>query len=339
MTTNAAFLSANSWLGLIKEATRGTTPSSGTVEYIPVTDPQISPMQTFLRDEALRGSPVAVYNQIQSVRHDEVDFKCYVYADTFPALLMGVLGGTDTVTGTGPYTHAIKLLNSASTGSQPPSYSICDFDGANYFLTAGAQAVSLDLAGGAEKAAEATVKYSANPYADSTSAPTPFTSQSWSGEALIPNWDTTVSVNSTSLDYIAEFTLKIDRKTAPIFTMGTKAPYLNFAGPIDVSGSFTAVVASNADPFSISTSTGYALAYDAVPVVITMTDPNDVTSATNHSVAFTMSAVQFQNVKRSVGKEYTELTVDFTANADSTDASTGYSPIATSTINGVSAAY
>jgi len=66
-----------------------------------------------------------------------------------------------------------------------------------------------------------------------------------------------------------------------------------------------------------------------------MTDPND----TGHSFAVTMTSVQFHDVKRTRGKEYTEVEVSFTANANATDASTGYSPIATTTINGVSTAY
>ena len=91
------FLTANSQFGLIVEATRGTLPSSGTTYYLPVVTPQVSPMQKFLRDEALRGSPVSLYDNVAGVRHDEYDVKGYVYADSFPILLRAILGGTDTV--------------------------------------------------------------------------------------------------------------------------------------------------------------------------------------------------------------------------------------------------
>ena len=329
-----AFLTANSYLGILQETTRGTTPPAGTPVYIPVFSPQVTPMQTFLRDEALRGSPTTVYDQVQGVRHDEYDAKFYLYADTLPWLVTSVLGGNDTVTGSGPYTHAIKLYNNATNGSQPRSFSIMDFDGANYFVMTGAQADSLAITFGAEAAAEATVKFFANPYTSSTTAPTPFTSLSLSTEHMIPAWDTVISVAGTTFTYISTGELNLARKTAPIFTMGTQAPHVNFAGPLEVTGKFTAVVDSNADTWS-TTASATALTRSPQTVVITMTDPND----TGHSFAVTMTSVQFQDVKRTRGKEYTEVEVSFTANANATDASTGYSPIATTTINGVSTAY
>jgi Phage tail tube protein len=342
----AAYLSSNSYLGLVKETTPGTTPSSApsdaSLQWLPVmNDVAISPMQTFLRDEALRGSPTTVYDQVQGVRHDEVDFKTHVYADSFPLLLASVLGSSDTKTGSGPYTHSIGLLNSPTTGSQPPSYSILDFDGANYFVTTGAQASSLALAFGAETAAEATVKFIANPYTATTSLPSNAFSggASFSTESPIPTWDTTISIAGSSLTYIESGELTLDRKTAPIFTMGTQAPFDNFAGPLEVTGKFTAVVNSNADPFSIG-STAYALTRNPQSLVITLTDPNDSTGGTQHSIAFTMTTVQYHDVKRTVGKEYTSLEVSFTANANTTDkVSTGYSPIKTSSVNGTSTVY
>jgi len=333
-----AFLTANSYLGLIAEATRGTLPGSGTPTYIPIQTPQITPMQTFLRDEALRGSPTLVYDNVQGVRHDEVEFKTFIYADTFPLLLTAVLGGNDTVTGTGPYNHAIKLYNNAANGSQPKSYSLLDFDGANYFTVTGAQADSLSLTFGAEAAADATIKFFGNPYTSYTTAPAPFTSLSLSTEHMVPAWDTTITVGGTTFTYIATGELLLSRKTQPIFTMGTQAPHVNFAGPLEVTGKFTAVVDSNADTWSTG-SGATALTRSPQAVVITFSDPNDATGGTQHSVSFTMTSAQFFNPKRTRGKEYTEVEVEFVANADTTDATTGYSPIATTTINGTSTAY
>ena len=334
----AAYLVANSYLGIMPEATRGTLNSGGTPVYIPVTAPQVTPMQTFLRDEALRGSPVMVYDQVQGVRHDEYDAKFYLFADTFPNLVKAVLGGTDTVTGAGPYTHNIKLLNNASIGSQPQSYSIMDFDGANYFTLLGAQADQLDISFGAEAAAEATVKFMANPYTSGTSATSPFSAPSLSTVHMIPAWDTVISVAGTPYTYIQDGTLTIARKTAPIFTMGTQAPYQNFAGPIEVSGKFTAVVNSTSDSWSTGTG-ATALTRSPQALVITFTDPNDSSGGTQFSVSFTMTQAQFQNVKRTRGKAYTEVEVEFTANADATDATTGYSPIQANIVNATAAPY
>jgi hypothetical protein len=333
-----AFLTANSYLGLIAEATRGTLPGSGTPTYIPIQTPQITPMQKFLRDEALRGSPTLVYDQVQGVRHDEVEFKSYLYADTFPLLLTAILGGNDTVTGAGPYNHVIKLYNNPANGSQPKSYSLLDFDGANYFTVTGAQADTLNLTFGAEAAADATIKFFGNPYTSYTSAPAPFTSLSLSTEHMVPAWDTTISVGGTTFTYIANGELMLSRKTQPIFTMGTQAPLVNFAGPLEVTGKFTAVVNSTSDTWSTGTG-ATALTRSPQAVVITFTDPNDLTGGTAHSISFTMTSTQFHDVKRIRGKEYTEVEVQFTANASTTDATLGFSPIATTTVNGTSTAY
>jgi len=336
----AAYLVANSYLGIMPEVARGTLNTGGTPVYIPVTAPQVTPMQTFLRDEALRGSPVMVYDQVQGVRHDEYDAKFYLFADTFPNLVKAVLGGTDTVTGAGPYTHNIKLLNNASIGSQPQSYSIMDFDGANYFTLLGAQADQLEISFGAEAAAESTVKFFTNPYTSGTSATAPFSTPNPSTVHMIPAWDTTITVAGTTYTYIQDGTLTLARKTAPIFTMGAQAPYQNFAGPIEVTGKFTAVVNSLTDPWSTG-SGATALTRSPQALVITFTDPNDSSGGTQYSVSFTMTSTQFHNVKRTRGKAYTEVEVEFTANADSTDATSGagYSPIQANIVNATPTAY
>ena len=232
-----------------------------------------------------------------------------------------------------------------------------DFDGANYFLLSGAQAESLNITFGAEAAADGTIKFMANPYVSSTTAPAPFTSFSYveeTGEHPIPAWDTTIVVGGTTYNYIATGELKIDRKTKPIFTMGNQGPYDNFAGPIEVTGKFTAVVNSTSDTFSTPssytpstgqvTSTAYGLARAPQAMTITLTDPNDITSGTNHSIVLQLSSTQFHEVKRTRGKEYTEVEVSFTANGNTSDVPTGtnylgYSPIKTVTTNAQTAAY
>ena len=315
-----AYMSVNSYLGLALESTRGTA-AAGTYTYIPVSAPQVSPMLQWLRDEALRGSPVSLYDQVAGVRHDEVDFKTYAYADSAPLLFASVLGPISS-SGSTLYTHTIGLLNSASTGSQPSAVTVNSFDGGNAFQISSARASSLDLSFGADKAVEASLKYMGQPW----TTPTP--TATYGTEALIPGWDTAISINSTSFLNIIDGTLKIDRKTVPIFTAGQQGPHTVFAGPCAVSGSFTVVVEAS-DVFTIG-STAYGLYRGAsnIPMTITFTDPSDVTSATNHSIALQMSDVQFFNPKRSVGKEYVELTVDFDAQANTTDKiSTGYSPI------------
>ena len=330
-----AFLVANSYLGLAKEATRGTLPTGATPYWIPVTGPQVSPMQTFLRDEALRGSPVSVYDMVAGVRHDEYDHKSYLFVDTFPVYMAALLGGADSPTPAGGYyTHTIGLLNNAATGSQPASYSICDFDGANYFVMTGAQASDATITFGAEVAADVAVKWIANPYVDATTSAAPFTSLALGTNSLIPSWETNIQIASSILNYISSGEIKIDRKTAPIFTVGQQAPYTNFAGPIEVTGKFTAVVDTNADPFSTG-SGAWALFRNQLDMVINLVDSTN----SSQGIQIDMAATQFQNVKRTRGKDYTELEVEFEAIANTADAITGYSPIVATISNTISSAY
>jgi len=215
-----------------------------------------------------------------------------------------------------------------------------DFDGANYFTLLGAQADQLEISFGAEAAAEATVKFFTNPYTSGTSATAPFSTPNPSTVHMIPAWDTTITVAGTTYTYIQDGTLTLARKTAPIFTMGAQAPYQNFAGPIEVTGKFTAVVNSLTDPWSTG-SGATALTRSPQALVITFTDPNDSSGGTQYSVSFTMTSTQFHNVKRTRGKAYTEVEVEFTANADSTDATSGagYSPIQANIVNATPTAY
>lgn len=323
------YMTANSFLGLGIENTRGTAAASP--KFIPITAPQVTPMQVFLRDEALRGSPTTVYDQVAGVRHDEYDVKGYCYADTFPILLRSILGGTDTLAGAGPYTHGIKLLNN-QTGSQPPSVTIQDFDGATAFQMTGAQMSELTLTFGAEAAAEWSAKFMGNPYTQ-ISAPSPSFTTPSTTLGFVPGWNITTSIAGSSLAYIAEGEIRMNRNTAPIFTQGTQAPRVSFAGPLEVSGRLLAVVESTSDIFSNATN-GYALFDSPQATVITLTDP-----VSSNTIAFTMTKAQFQDVKRQRGKAFVEVEVNFTANANATDATTGYSPIATVTTNNISTAY
>lgn len=323
------YMTANSFLGLGIENVRGTAAASPT--FIPITAPQVTPMQVFLRDEALRGSPTTVYDQVTGVRHDEYDVKGYCYADSFPILLRSILGGTDTFAGAGPYTHGIKLLNN-QTGSQPPSVTIQDFDGATAFQMTGAQMSELSLTFGAEAAAEWTAKFMGNPYTQ-ISAPSPSFTTPSTTLGFVPGWNITTSIAGSSLAYIAEGEIHMNRNTAPIFTMGTQAPRVSFAGPLEVTGRLLAVVENTSDIFSNAT-TGYALFDGPQATVITMTDP-----VSANKIAFTMTKAQFHDVKRQRGKSFVEVEVNFTANANATDATTGYSPIATVTTNSISSQY
>jgi hypothetical protein len=192
----------------------------------------------------------------------------------------------------------------------------------------GAQMSELTLTFGAEAAAEWSAKFMGNPYTQ-ISAPSP----SITSASFVPGWNITTSIGGSSLAYIAEGEIRMNRNTAPIFTMGTQAPRVSFAGPLEVTGRLLAVVESTSDIFSNSTN-GYGLFDSPQATVITLTDP-----VSSNTIAFTMTKAQFSDPKRQRGKAFVEVEVNFTANANATDATTGYSPIATVTTNNISTAY
>lgn len=234
------FMSVNSFAGLGIESSRGT--ASSNIKWIPVMSPQITPQQTFLRDEAYRGSPVALYNQVLGVRHDEYDVKGYAFADTFPLIAKAALGYEAIVGASAPYTHTVSLVNN-TTGSQPPSVTVQDFDGSGTFQMLASQLGDLKITFGAEQALEWEAKFMANPFTVITNPSTSF-----STEVFVPSWDVVATIGGSVVPVLVSGDLTISRSTAPIFTaQGTNAPYRNFAGPIEVKGTMKFIVENN-DP-------------------------------------------------------------------------------------------
>lgn len=86
----------NSYALLGVETTKGTLSSA--LKSIPILSPQVTAQQKRLRDEGLRGSPFGPYGMVAGVRNDMYDLKGNVFADTFPVLLRGALGSSDTTT-------------------------------------------------------------------------------------------------------------------------------------------------------------------------------------------------------------------------------------------------
>lgn len=308
------YTSVNSFVQIGIEGTAGTL--SSVLKTIPVSSPQVTPMQTFLRDEAFRGSPATVYNQVAGVRHDEYEAKFYLFPDTFPLIAYAALG-TDTVTGTTPKVHTVTLKNDATTGSQPPSVSIIDFDGQQAFQMLDAQATDLKLTFGAEAAIEATTKFVAQPW---TQVSTP-SSLTIGSNTFVPGWDVALTIGGSSSGVLVDGEVNLTRSAVPIFTAGQQNPYKTWAGPIDVSGRLKFVVEST-DPILLTANGKYALTQSPQPVVLTFTEPT-----TTYTTVVTMTSVQFHDAKRTRDKAYVEVEANFTANANTTDAASGFSPI------------
>src|SRR6185437_4728754 len=221
------FLSANSDFGLAAEGTRGTAASISS--FTPITEPKVSPKLTWLKDAALRGSPVALYDNVPGVRHDEFTGKVFIYHDVFPNMLRAALGSTDSVASvsSSSSTHTIGLLNSASAGSQPPSYTLVNNSADAVYQMTGSQLSDLSIVSGVDQLVEATSTWICNPYTNpSVPAVNPSTAHP------IPAWNVAASIGGASVAVIENFQLDIKRNTAPIHTEGQQAPLYNFAGPI-----------------------------------------------------------------------------------------------------------
>ena len=342
-----SYASSNGYFGLVPEITRGTLNTAGTPVYIGVDTPQITEGQKFIDNDSFYGSMTTIYDQVQGVRADTWEGKFGLYVDTIPTLFKAALGSADTVTGSGPYLHTFLLLNNPSVGSQPESLSLMSFDGANYFTLLAAQLDTLEFTSGAEVKAETMAKFIANPYTAAESAPpAPFSATpTFTPTHMVPGWATSYTIAGVAIDYIKESTVTLNRKTESIFTQGQQAPYQNFAGPLEVSGKLTAIIANQNDIWSVGASgTGadaYALTRSPQPVTITFTDPNDASGTTLEKIEIIMSSVQFSTAKRNVGKIYTEIEVEFKCNADTTDSgsSSQYSPIQINVTNSVATPY
>ena len=341
MGNGGPYLSIQSYLMMNKEIVRGTAPAwnSGTQISVPISpNPTPAPTLTWQVDDSLRGSPVDVYDDILLTNYMKYDFKGYVFPDTFPALLLSVLGGPDTVTGSvAPYTHYIPLLNDPETGSQPPSYSIADVDlieqngfAANAKQITDSQAVSLTIDYTATGAMNYTAAFVGQSFTEIAKPTSSFTT-----EALIPAYNGIINIGGGSQNFlITKGTLMIDRKAAPIFTIGEvnatyggAKPYRLWAGGIAVTGTFEILVL--ADDLTMLNGLSYS------KQVVTMT----FTNANNHTVYFQLDKVQFKDPKVMRDQPYVRVTTNFAGEANTNDAVTGYSPMFVRATNAISTAY
>lgn len=323
------FLSAQSFLALAKETVRGTAVTPPTV-FVPISpNPTLDPKLSWVTGDYIVGSPVKTLDMVPSTEYDEYSCKGFVFADTFPNLMMAILGGTDTVTGTAaPYTHSIPLLNTAAAGSQPPSYTLYDVDqlveGTSAAKqVAGCQFVTLDLTFAVTGALNWSTKAIGNPYTE-VKVPT----ASFSTEVFIPAWSAKVTFGGTTSRVVDSGKFTIKRTAKSIFTLGQQAPYQNFADVIQVTGSFTFVA------LATDTTLVNGLKRLHQTTKFTFTDP-----VSTHSVEFQMSAVQFKTPKVDRSKPEVQVTTSFEAIANTTDAASGYAPITFKATNAQSTKY
>jgi len=308
-----ALLVANGYAGFALETTRGSAAAVST--FTPIGDPKVEPKITWLDDSALRGSPTMHYDQVPGVRVDNYSAKEFWYWDQSPARIRAALGSTDSVTAS---VHTIGLANVPQTGSQPPSYTIINDSVDNTYQMTGSQLSDFTLTLGADAAVELASTWVTAPYTTVASV-----SAVETAAHLAPAWNCTASIGGSSVAIIENFELDIKRNAAPIFTLGTQAPYRQWASAIDVSGKLTLVVEIGINY------NAQALTRNEQLLQLQITDP-----VTSYYSYFQMSAAQLENPVITVGKSYLTLEADFVAVANTTDAvNSGFSPILTKTFN------
>ena len=254
---------------------------------------------------------------------------------------------TDAVYGGPPYTHTIGLLNQAGVsgvgtgyeGSQPPSFTGYDVDNASQSSDTqiakrfgGAMFTDLDLEFTADGALTYSSKMMSNAFTEVSS-----TSVGWNGSStvFVPAWNGGFSLDGTANGTLMSGSINIKRNVAPIHTINnTQSPYRLWAGPIVVTGKLTFVVENNDSWMN------YGLATSYHSMAISFADP-----VSSNNMVVTMSKVQLQNPKIESSKAFLEITADFTANGNGTDAVAtngnggGYSPIKVVVNNNQSTTY
>ena len=313
--------SVRSYLGVAKEATKGTAVSP--TAFIPVAVGKIKPIDVVapLFDEGLRGSSVKEYAYIQGRQHSTFEFGGAAFADTIGWALGGVLGSVATTTGT-PNTHIISLKNSVgSVGSdtQPTAFTLTDFYTAQNRAYAGCQIHDLAF----NFSSEGLLEYDAKA-TGFASAQTAATAPSWSTVLPTPVWAATVSINSATIANAVEGSITMTRSANPIFGLnggGTnpRNPYAVFLGPLEVKGQLKFVMEDDTQLTNFLSNNQY-------PLTINWAQGSGA-SATQISATISKGAYTAAVIDRS--KDFVEVMVDLTGISNTTDAGStgGYSPI------------
>ena len=309
--------SVRSYLGIAKEATRGTAVAP--TDFIPVMKDALKPVDIVdpLYDTGLRGSNVLNYNYIPGRTRSTVDFGGAVFADTVGYGIAGLLGSVATTGASAPFTHTISLLNSLASGGdvQPISYTLTDFYAIDVRSYPGCQFSDFSLKFNADGMLEYDAK-STGFLSETVADPTP----TFSTILPTPVWRGTVSIGGSTVATAMTGNIDMSRPATPIYGISnTQDPYQVFLGPLEVTGKITFVMEDDSELLNFLNNTQPALVFNwaygsgAAEVQI---------QATLTKGAYTTGVIER-------GEDFVQVSVDFNAQANTTDdgASGGFSPI------------
>lgn len=304
--------------GLAKETTWGTAVPATT--FYPILKPKHAVKYQTILDQGFRSNAAKDQGWFQGTAHTEIDYPDMMfYPDDSGHLFMGMLG-TDTISGAGPYTHTITLLNSAL----PPSYTLVKFDAllATARSVAGSymEDVTLKFAhrGALTVGVKARGKIEAN-----VTAP----SNTYSSAPILMPWQGALTLGGGSNAKLIDFSLNIKRPVELIFGINnSQDATAGNVGPIEVTGKMTFVPTD-------FTEINYYLnnTQPATSIVFT--------SGTN-TLTLQMTKTAFEDpTELDHGSAYAKISASFRAIANATDAGTGNSPLKVIAVNGKAAAY
>lgn len=309
--------SVRSYLGIAKEATRGTAVAP--TDFIPVMKDSLKPVDIVdpLYDTGLRGSNVLNYNYIQGRTRSTVDFGGAVFADTVGYAIAGVLGSVATTGVSAPYTHTISLFNSLASGGdvQPISYTLTDFYAVDVRSYPGCQFSDFSLKFNADGMLEYDTK-STGWQSETVSDPTP----TFSTVLPTPVWRGTVSIGGSPVSTAMTGNIDMKRPATPIYGISnTQDPYQVFLGPLEVTGKITFVMDNDDQLLNFLNNTQPALVFNW--------NYGSGSSEVQIQATLTKGAYTTGVIER--GEDFVQVSVDINAQSNTTDAgsSGGYSPI------------
>lgn len=317
-----AFSKYASFVGLAKETVPGTAVAA--TAFLPVTDAKPEDLPTYVPDTGMRGSAVESYNEVRTQGSGTYGFDGPVYMDTIGNLLKALLGAED-ISGAGPTLHKFASLNSGTM--QPPTYTISDYNGNNTRQFPFATCSQLVFNYSADALLSYTSTWDTFPSA-TTSKPT----QTFSAKTANAGYLGVLKFGGTQATNIESGTLTLARATSVVKGItGTTSPVSIFGGAVSATGQFTALYDANAETnYLAAMLSGSSTTFD-----LKFTNGADF-------LEFTCTQALFTKAPISRGKDYLEITVDFTGVANTTDANTaggGYSPISASLSNSQATAY
>ena len=309
--------SVRSYLGIAKEATRGTAVAP--TDFIPVMKDSLKPVDIVdpLYDTGLRGSNVLNYNYIPGRTRSTVDFGGAVFADTVGYGIAGLLGSVATTGASAPFTHTISLFNSLASGGdvQPISYTLTDFYAVDVRSYPGCQFSDFSLKFNADGMLEYDAK-STGFQSETVSDPTP----TFSTVLPTPVWRGTVSIGGSAVSTAMTGNIDMTRPATPIYGISnTQDPYQVFLGPLEVTGKITFVMDNDSQLLNFLNNSQPALVFNWAY--------GAGASAVQIQATLTKGAYTTGVIER--GEDFVQVTVDINAQSNTTDAgsSGGFSPI------------